>query len=495
MSKPRLHLFPLSLSCVFACQNNVTEPVGTWTDHGHSPPVLIEHDASARAHAMESAESLDVATASAFTKDTSLTDVAIPPNTTTETDTTETETEPSVSFTLPYPTTTHADLSSDDSPVGAEDAATVRDVDAGIAAEPGGPFIQSDHRCSDRWAPVAPVVPPQGCARLEWIDADVEVQGMSADGSTFIGRARPFEPTEQPSNRWFIKVHGQPIEYLDEGLRINDVSDDGAWFVGARIGDTATSLPMILGGDRQPLFLSPIIGRGEAASVSGDGCVIVGNGAQTSDEPGIGTPFYWTPQAGLVWLPSYPVGSLGRIWSPIDVSGDGNVVLGILGPFAPQSSPSAVIWTPDSGLEFVSLGRPFALSHDGMTAVGDSGNPVYASESRLWRLANDERPDSGAAESAPLEEPSHTASVVNANATVVFSEARPPGRDTTTQPHVWRQGIGTETLLSFLEGSCIDTTVMPTVRWRVTATSADATIVVGCAEVDNTGRCWVASWN
>jgi uncharacterized membrane protein len=179
---------------------------------------------------------------------------------------------------------------------------------------------------------------------------------ISLDGATAVGRAGSF-------------ASPRPVRWTSAGIE---------------------QLPGLPGGD----------GRGEASGVSSDGAVIGGE-ARAAD--GTLDLVRWT-DAGVESLVPPAADILGAVSAARDVSGNGDVIIGVWGLLS-TGRLHPVVWTEATGLQRIDsvaaavglnldgweLTDVFAVSEDGLTIVGRGSSPAGRGEG--WVLRLDSIPD------------------------------------------------------------------------------------------------------
>lgn len=200
----------------------------------------------------------------------------------------------------------------------------------------------------------------------------------ASDAGVAVGLA--YDETNNPiAFRWTAGegISRLPVNRPDNYSRANAISDDGSVIIGWNDQDDGYRSGVIWQGGVAADLVDALGGPiGEALAVNAEGSVVVGSGYSTE----IGSEAWrWTAATG-----AQPIGFLGDFGSAFafDVSDDGNVIVGASG-FG--FNRLAVIWTPDTGMQYLSdwlatqdvtipdgwtLGTATAVSGDGKTIGG-----------------------------------------------------------------------------------------------------------------------------
>lgn len=198
-------------------------------------------------------------------------------------------------------------------------------------------------------------------------------RAVSADGSVIVGQSDGANGPE--AFRWtaedgMVGLGDLPGgEFSSEAL---GVSADGSVVVGVGRDTTLlppTNTPQAFRWDAQSGMVglgalpSPFGGSSRATAISGDGTVIAG-------ESGIGAPFYWTADTGMIGLQPRPPGNL-KISA---VSHDGSLLVGWAQ--GPGSDPdTALFWDTTAGtVEVLGNGQALDVTDDGSLVVGLNPN-------------------------------------------------------------------------------------------------------------------------
>lgn len=198
-----------------------------------------------------------------------------------------------------------------------------------------------------------------------------------------------------------VDVPGPSPEF--PAARFMDVSGDGQTLVGRGRFDLSSTGAVMWRSTTgyteipRPSNLSPLY-RGTAFAANNNGNVVVGNFDTTSSGTPFKRAFRWTPETGSVDLGS--VAGPGGYNDAMDVSQDGNVVVGISQPGGVMDHRIPFVWTSETGMRALPYppdvgGIPDAaaraVSGNGQVIFGDAPWTVSNNAAVKWTVAGVER--------------------------------------------------------------------------------------------------------
>ena len=211
----------------------------------------------------------------------------------------------------------------------------------------------------------------------------VDVNGVSANGSTIVGTTQTEYYGSNPTNafRWTSTGGRELLSGINTALQsgATDISANGDFIVGyhnatAHAPNTNTGTAFRWSAANGPEDLGTLPGSNglsQATAISADGQVVVGNSItadQVSHYPYHGSQaFQWTSNGGIQSVGDLPGGDNYSVATGI--SADGSTVVGYS---SATSGIEGFAWTETSGM--VSLGnfRPADVSADGSVVVGSA---------------------------------------------------------------------------------------------------------------------------
>jgi probable HAF family extracellular repeat protein len=237
---------------------------------------------------------------------------------------------------------------------------------------------------------------PTGMQRVEALTGShlCHAAGVSGDGAVIAGTCLQVNNT---AFRWSASGGSVPLDRFGTGSNQQStataISGDGLVIAGA--GHPFLTGAVIWAANAGPTILGKLPGHETAiaTAVSRDGAVVVGSSA---DSAGMSHAFRWTPSAGMVEL---GVGMNGLIESfAASVSGNGSIIVGY-GRNA--GGDVALIWDADRGMRSLEaalvadhqtqiagwkLLRATAITGDGHTIAGYGTNPQGQVEAWIVKL-------------------------------------------------------------------------------------------------------------
>lgn len=219
-------------------------------------------------------------------------------------------------------------------------------------------------------------------------------RGVSGDGAVVVGTCLQFN---NAAFRWTAGTGSVALAQFGGGSNMQStataISLDGTAIVGA--GHPFLTGAVMWSADGSPTILGKLPGDSSATAtaVSRDGSVVVGT---STDGAGNSHAFRWTRQTGMVVLGNAIDGLLGS--SAASVSGDGRI---IVGSGRTAMGDVALIWDADHGLRKLdvalladyqtpvmgwTLTEATAISDDGHTIVGNGSNALGQTDAWMVRL-------------------------------------------------------------------------------------------------------------